>query len=351
MTEWLRSWFLGVVQGLTEFLPISSDGHLALVQILTSKPGEAATESGADFVFFDVMLHVGTAVAIVIFYRKTIWTHLRAIFDKSAEHRDEERRRVFRIAWLAFVATLPLIPLKLFLMDWMESLFESLTAVGVGFLITAVVLVLTLRLTGGTKGPRETTWVDALLIGIAQAFAPLPGVSRSGMTVAAALLRGFDRGWAVAFSLLIALPAIGGAALSKALDLRGASISGERMMQIISATLIAGVVGYFAIGWLVGVVRSNRLWWFSVYLFALSALILLYLVPRERSTSERHAPSPALDSSATGRADRARDRVAWHAPGQVTHLDSAECHRARSGARGLEWERIPAPTRADLGLG
>ena len=120
---------------------------------------------------------------------------------------------MIRVGLLAVVATLPLIPLKLFLKDLIDQTFESTAAAGIGFLITAAVLSLTARLSGGDKGPLETTWLDALLIGIAQMFAPLPGVSRSGLTIATALARGLSRSWAVGFSLLIAVPAISGAAL------------------------------------------------------------------------------------------------------------------------------------------
>ena len=116
---------------------------------------------------------------------------------------------------LAAVATSPLIPLALFFKKMIEKTFEGIAFAGFGFLITAAVLMLTawLKRRDGTKGPAETTWVDALLIGLAQMFAPLPGVSRSGLTIAAALALGLSRTWAVGFSLMIAVPAILGAAV------------------------------------------------------------------------------------------------------------------------------------------
>ncbi len=183
---------------------------------------------------------------------------------------------------LAIVATLPLIPLKLFFIDWIKETFKSSQAAGIGFLITAAVLLLvSLKLRGpaGKKGPAETTYLDALLIGLAQMFAPLPGVSRSGLTIGSALALGFSPTWAVGFSLLIAVPAISGAALSELKDtLSGPSalvLTPDRIAQTLVATIVAGIVGYVAILWLIKVVRAGRLWYFSVYLIVLGIVVLV----------------------------------------------------------------------------
>src|SRR5262249_4327272 len=152
---------------------------------------------------------------------------------------------VVRTGLLAVLATTPLIPLKLFFIDWIKSSFQSLTADGIGFLITAAVLLVVSRLQRrdeGGKGPAETTWLDALRIGLAQMFAPRPGVSRSGLTVAAGLALGLSRAWAVGFSLLIAVPAILGAAVSELKDLDRSTLSGDRVAQIVAAAALAGVV-------------------------------------------------------------------------------------------------------------
>ena len=301
MIEWFRSWFLGLIQGLTEFLPISSDGHLSLFQILTRREGAQGSETGSDFIFFDVMLHVGTTVAIVWYYRDPLLRALRGFFGRRDEGEGYSRGALVRLGFLVLVATLPLGPLKLFFMDTIEQLYQSLTAVGLGFLATAVVLVITFFLPGGSKGPREMTWIDALVIGLAQALAPLPGVSRSGMTVAAGLIRGLSKGWAVGFSLMIVVPAIVAASASELMDANITEIGGERWLQILTATLIAGVVGYFAISWLVRVVRSSKLWYFAVYLFLLSGWILLFLVPTHATK-----PNPNVDAHTLDRAQPRR---------------------------------------------
>jgi undecaprenyl-diphosphatase len=211
------------------------------------------------------------------------------------------------VGLLAIVATLPLIPLKLFFIDWIKETFKSSQAAGIGFLITAAVLLLvSLKLRGpaGKKGPAETTFLDALLIGLAQMFAPLPGVSRSGLTIASALALGFSPVWAVGFSLLIAVPAISGAALSELKDTltgpRALALTPDRIAQTVVATIVAGVVGYMAILWLIRVVRAGRLWYFSVYLIILGSVVLVVSSKSGGSLDAR--PPQALDRPAGSRA-------------------------------------------------
>ncbi len=273
--DWIESLVLGAVQGITEFLPISSDGHLKVTQSvfnhLSGKP-----KATADEIFFDVMLHVGTLLAIVLHYRTSVVEGARGLLGSEEVDPWYRRASVIRVGVLAFIATLPLIPDKLFFMDYIEGAFQSLTATGAGFLVTAAVLLLTIRLKGGEKGPAETTWPLALLIGIAQMFAPLPGVSRSGLTIAAALALGFSRTWAVNFSLLIAVPAILGATVFELRKVDPATLTGERVGQIVASAALAGVIGYLAIVWLVRIVRSGRVWYFSVYLVLLGLGLIAF---------------------------------------------------------------------------
>ncbi len=289
--EWLESLVLGVIQGVTEFLPISSDGHLIVAANLFGRfTGKFRGEE--ENVFFFVMLHVGTLAAILIHYRREILAGTRGFLGATDVPDDYRRASVFRIGVLVAVATAVLIPDKLFFLKWMKQAYESPAAVGVGFWITAAVLRVTLsKLSGGDKGPSETTVLDALLIGIAQAFAPLPGVSRSGLTIAAALALGFRRTWAVQFSLMLAVPAIVGAAVFEIKDVDRSTLDGDRIAQTVAATVIAGLVGYLAIVWLVRVVRSGRLWYFSVYLVALGLAVILGGSARKSPTHDRPATS------------------------------------------------------------
>jgi undecaprenyl-diphosphatase len=270
--EWLESLILGLVQGLTEFLPVSSDGHLTITQMGFAKlTGHSRT--GAENLFFDVMLHLGTLAAIAVHYRAVARTSLRGLLGSTEVPPPYRREAIIRVGMLMVVATLPLIPYAFF-KRYLASTFESLTVVGLGFLVTATVLLLTTRLRGGEKGPGHMTWADALLIGIAQTFAPLPGVSRSGLTVATALGLGLSRAWSVGFSLLIAFPAILGATVMELKDVNRATLTNDRVAQTVAATIVAGLIGYLAIIWLVKIVRAGRLWYFSVYLFVLALAVL-----------------------------------------------------------------------------
>jgi undecaprenyl-diphosphatase len=272
--EWLESLVLGVVQGITEFLPVSSDGHLLLVQNLfawlTRDP-----RSGKENLFFDVILHVGTTCAILAYYRSFIARGWRGLMGDQEVPAEMRRPALLRVAILAAIATSPLVPLALFLKKAIEQTFEGTGAAVVGFLITAGVLLLTgwLGRGEGKKGLAEMTWLDALLIGIAQMFAPLPGVSRSGVTIATGLLLGLSRAWAVGFSLLIAVPAILGAAVWELRHVEPSTLSAERISQALAGTVLAGVVGYFAIGLLTRAVRAGRIGYFALYLIVLALAV------------------------------------------------------------------------------
>jgi undecaprenyl-diphosphatase len=267
--NWIESLVLGAVQGLTEFLPVSSDGHLIVTaKVFSVFTGVYRTEE--ENVFFFVMLHLGTLLAILAHYRKEVLAGLKGLLGQSDVPEMYQRRGVIRVGILVAVATSVLIPDKLFFLKYMKQAFDSPLAIGIGFWITAGALAVTMsKLAGGDKGPAETTILDALLIGLAQAFAPLPGVSRSGLTVAAALALGFRRNWAVQYSLMLAVPAIMGAAVFEIKDVDRSTLTTDRILQTIVATIVAGLVGYAAIVWLVRVVRAGRLWYFSVYLLIL----------------------------------------------------------------------------------
>lgn len=305
--EWLESLILGAVQGITEFLPVSSSGHLSITQQgftwLTGNP-----RGGRENLFFDVMLHAGTVLAILFHYRRSIREAARGLSRNGADVAPGfDRASVIRIGTLAIVATLPLIPVALFFREQMEELVQSGAAVAAGFLITATVLALTsLKLVGTDegRGPDQTTWRDALLIGLAQMLAaPFPGISRSGMTIAAALSLGLSRTWAVGFSLLIAVPTILGAAafeLKHALaDPEALGLTPDRVSQTVAATILAGLVGYAAIIWLVRVVRAGRIWYFSVYLVGLAVMMLGFVATTGRN--DAGSTSDALDRTAGSR--------------------------------------------------
>jgi undecaprenyl-diphosphatase len=336
--EWFESLVLGVVQGVTEFLPVSSDGHLVITQQAFARLSGSARGSTEDL-FFDIMLHVGTLAAILFHYRAVILDGARGFLLGASDVRPSfDRVSVFRVGLLATVATSPLVPFALFFKKPLEAMFQSSQAAGAGFLVTAAVLMLvTWQLGGpeGGKGPARTTWRDALLVGLAQMFAPLPGVSRSGLTIASALLLGFSRTWAVGFSLLIAVPAICGAAVFELKDAikdpQALGLTPDRIAQILAATVVAGLVGYLAILWLIWVVRAGKLWYFSVYLVALGILVLT-LSSKSGGTLDAR-PSKALDGTA-GRGDPGppAGRTRAGAAGFMDRPDAPGARPARAAA-------------------
>jgi undecaprenyl-diphosphatase len=332
--DWLESLTLGAVQGLTEFLPVSSDGHLAVTQQTFARL-RGFSRPAAEDVFVDVMLHLGTLVAILLHYRQALWLSLRGLAGSAEIPTPFRRDNLVRVGWLACVATLPLVPDALFLKKFIDQAFQSPTLTGFGFLVTATILLLTLRMRGGEKGPFETTWVDALLVGLAQACAPLPGVSRSGLTIASALALGFSRTWAVGFSLLIAVPAILGAVVFELRKVDTSILSSTRVTQIALAMILAGLVGYAAIVWLVRIVRAGRLWYFSVYLIVLAGVVLATAKPVVSGGGPDDRNVPTVDRPDRGEPDGASD------PATIP----------RHGSRGMDRSNTGGPRSDRTGVG
>jgi undecaprenyl-diphosphatase len=269
--SWLEAILLGVVQGLTEFLPVSSDGHLSAAEILLPNFAQVG-------VLFDVMVHVGTLVAVVVFFRRILAEEAKGLFEqKSTRHRDS-----WRLAVLVLAATIPTGVVGLFLKRVVEETKRDPRFVGAMEIGTGLFLVLSLFARERGRDRESTTVGDAILIGIVQGLAVLPGLSRSATTIAFALLVGLSRRWAVTFSFLLLIPAVLGASvleLGSAWQERGASFfAGPDFAKYLGGAVVAGVVGYFAIGWLVRVVVAKRLHWFAIYCF-LFGLALIYLVP------------------------------------------------------------------------
>lgn len=274
--NWLEALVLGAIQGVTEFLPISSSGHLALVEHLFARL-HGATMSGPDSLFFNVMLHLGTLVAILAYYRAVVRDGAAGLLGSKSVAPEYERSRLVRVCALAVIATIPAAFIGKFFKHEIEAATANPMVTGLGFLVTAAVLGFTARLGSGTKDPELTTWRDALLIGCAQAFAILPGVSRSGSTIATALMLGLSRTWAVGFSLLMAIPAILGAAVLELKEVDPRTLTALDPAMILSATIVSGLVGYSAIIGLVRIVRRGKLWYFSVYLAILAVVVLASL--------------------------------------------------------------------------
>ncbi len=259
--NYLLAAFLGAVQGLTEFLPVSSSGHLVLFQNLFGL--------NQNELFFDICLHAGTLVAVVVVFARPIGRIFKALgrlpetAGTSGIGFALNNNEDLRLAWLIFWASLPTAIMGLFFSKTAETLFSSSLLVGLMLIVTGGVLWLTRKRRSGGKQILQVTVSDALLVGLVQGLAIVPGISRSGSTIAAALLLGMDRRVAGRFSFLICLPAIVGATL---LGVKDASIAtGMPAGAVVAGSLTAAVAGYLALVFLLRVVDSGRLYRFAPY--------------------------------------------------------------------------------------
>lgn len=252
---------LGVVQGLTEFLPVSSSGHLVLGQhLLGLKEPE---------LLFDVAVHVGTLAAVVAYFWRDLWTMLRGLWA-----RDEDAERGRRLIMLVVVGSVPTAAIGLFFRHDFERLFGSVTAVGIALLITGVLLMATHFAPPARRELwRMGAW-RALVIGLVQGIAITPGISRSGSTISVALLLGVERRLAAEYSFLLSLPAILGALLLHLKDL-GPGQAVEWTPLLAGGAVAAGT-GLIALKVLIGVVQRGGLHWFAFYCWALGATSLIW---------------------------------------------------------------------------
>ena len=258
MTIW-QSIVLGIVQGVTEFLPVSSSAHLVLVPWVLGWKFDPT----AAFVF-DVLIQLGTLVSLIVYY----WRDLVALV--AAALTGVIRRRPFadpmaRLAWLIVLASIPAAVTGLAFKHLVEETFQSPAAVSAFLLVTALLLLAGERLGRKHRSLDAVSAVDAIWIGIAQAFALLPGVSRSGSTIAGGLLRGLHRPDAARFAFLMAVPVMVGAGAVATKDLVGMPGAGAEVTPIALGFITAAVVGYLVIRWFLGFLARRPLTMFAVY--------------------------------------------------------------------------------------
>jgi undecaprenyl-diphosphatase len=260
--------FLGVIQGLTEFLPISSDGHLALAQMLLDVDGGGLTLS--------VLLHTGTLLATLIYFRRRIAQSLVDLWQTALQRRLPAPGSAGYDVILVVVASIPTALIGLLLRDTVERWTESPLATGFGFILTALLLTSTLWARPGNI--TSPTLVTALLIGLAQGLAVAPGLSRSGSTIVAALWLGVRSERAFELSMLMSLPAVAGAVL---LELLGGHGHGGHTFALICGAITAFGVGLLALTLLRRIVSRGHLAWFALWVLpiALATLALAKALP------------------------------------------------------------------------
>jgi len=257
MVLW-KSIVLGIVQGLTEFLPVSSSGHLVVVSRLLRADSTLA---------IDVALHFGSLIALVIFFWGDIVGLFRgflATFHHSRSHEETHKRNMF---WLIIAAIIPSGVIGALFSSIIEKAFSSYYVVAAMFLVTAVLLFLQ-RFSSTTKTIREVGWKDALAIGIGQVFALLPGLSRSGTTMSVGVYRGLKQEDAAHFSFLMAIPTIAGAAIFKVKDFLQAGMSSSALTEVGIGVVVSALTSLVAIALLLKVARKSKMQWFALYCVA-----------------------------------------------------------------------------------
>jgi undecaprenyl-diphosphatase len=268
-----HSFLLGIIQGLTEFIPVSSTAHLLIGQKLLSIPANDAMFS------FLVLVQLGTILSLIVYFWNDLWAILRAtlISIKYLVKRDTGQLDTeARLGWYIIIATIPALIFGVLLKSTVEALFKTpLLEAAIRLLISAVVLTLAEWLGTRNRTLEKMTWLDALFVGIAQVLAVFPGASRSGTTISGGMARGLDRPSAARFAFLMSVPVMLAAGGYQTLDLLKMSGLGSFLPLLAVGFVTAAVVGWFAIKWLLGYLNKHSLYIFAVYcaVIGLAALV------------------------------------------------------------------------------
>ena len=265
----IQAIIIGLVQGLTEFLPVSSSAHLIFAQ-------QALGVADVGLAF-DVLLHVGTLVAVIVYFFNDIVNMIKGFLLSLVDLKDgnfigELKKDPYKkLAWLTILATIPIGIVGVLFNDIVESMFMGLTVPAFLLLITGCLLYVSQRMNSGRIDVRNISLKEALIMGCGQALAILPGLSRSGTTIAAGLFAGLDKEFAAKFSFILSIPAILGAAVFQLKDLSGGSIE---IGACIAGFIVAAISGYLAISFLLKIVREKSLDIFAYYCWIVGIIVL-----------------------------------------------------------------------------
>lgn len=267
---------LGLAQGLSEFLPISSSGHLALLQYFFGVDAEQVLP-------FAVLLHLGTLVSVFIVYWKDIVglvKELGAVFKDlfTGKGLRVNANPTRRLGFMIIVATIPTAVIGLLGNDMFAAMYLSLTAIGTGLLITGTILFIAERMGRNNKTVKEMKFRNALFVGVMQGVAICPGISRSGSTLFGGLISGLNKEFAVKFAFLISIPSIMGSVIVEAPDAFEAGMDAALVGPVLAGVIVSALSGLFAIKAMIKLVSNKRLIGFSVYTWLLGAAVIVYAV-------------------------------------------------------------------------
>lgn len=265
---------LGLIQGLAEFLPISSSGHLALMQQWFGIDEDKV-------LLFAVLLHVGTLVSVLIVYWKDVWELIKELFLTirdifTGRGLKIQERPVRKLGVMIIVATIPTGIIGILFNDFFDSLYNSVIPIGVGLIITGFLLVLAERMGSSNRGIKQMNYRNALFIGTVQGIAICPGISRSGSTLFGSLMCNLDRKFAVKFVFLISIPSILGSAVMEAPAAIESGLEPGQMGPILVGMAVAAISGLIAIKTMIKIVSNKKLSYFSYYVWVLGLIVVGY---------------------------------------------------------------------------
>lgn len=255
----LQSIVLGIIQGLTEFIPVSSTAHLLIGQVLLGIPSEERIFS------FNVIIQLGTVLALLLFFWKDLWAIARAFFQGLREGKPFATYDA-RVGWLVIVATIPALVVGFLLKDVIDTLFSNpMLIAGVRLLVSATLLALVEYFGSHHRKLESVSWTDALVIGFFQILAIFPGASRSGSTIAGGIVRGFDRPSAARMAFLMSAPILTAAGLYESVQVVLMPNTTEFLPYLLVGFVTAGVVGWLSIKWLMQFLRDHSIYLFAAY--------------------------------------------------------------------------------------
>ena len=265
---WMQVIVLSLVQGLTEFLPVSSSGHLRIVSTLFW-----GHDAGASFT---AVIQLGTELAVIVYFARMIWQILKGWFIGVANK--DKRGQDYRMGWMVIVGSIPISLLGFLGKDLIRDNLRNLWITASMLVLFSFVFVLAERMGNKTRSFEELTMRDAIVMGLCQCLALIPGVSRSGGTISGGLFLGLEREVATRFSFLLAIPAVMASGLFSLKDAFGPTVGQSATgMQLLVGTSIAFVVGYASIAWLLKFVGNHSFEWFAAYRIPVGILVMILL--------------------------------------------------------------------------
>lgn len=272
----VEAFILGIVQGLTEFLPISSTGHLTLAGKLMGLITEDNPEQWTAFI---AVIQLGTLLAVLIFFRNDIVDIIKEFISDNiiGRKRFKEQSLNSKMGWFLLIATIPVVIVGLGFKDLIEGVFtKNLYVISISLIVLALFLAVAERVSRLNRDSKSINWLDSLIIGIAQSLALIPGASRSGTTITAGLFLGFNRATAARFSFLMSIPAILASGLLQFYQAME-YIDFISSINLLTATVVSGIVGYLSIEFLLRFLRKNSTMVFIIYRIVIGSVILFLI--------------------------------------------------------------------------